>query len=156
MDIQPLDMTVFAMMKSEGTFERIGKKFPLLGRLISNRTWTLCHRPIKESIVQILASRPIIDASIWGDVLHQEVALFLCLKVKEEIGWPNGRFIPTDSVEVILWMCEDDLEIVEIVLDIEDRFKIKISDDRIQSICKGTMNDFVDQIASLMLAAEPE
>ena len=41
-------------------------------------------------------------------------------------------------------------------MDIEDLFKIKIEDDRIQSICKGTLGDFVDLIASLMPAEAQE
>ena len=52
--------------------------------------------------------------AIWGDDRHQEIAQFLCSKIKAEIGWPNDRFVPADSSDVVLWICDDDLEIVEI------------------------------------------
>ena len=147
-EIQPLDASVFDLVERKG----VGKNIPIIGWMISSRL----YRPVKELIFRTLESRPIINMAIWGDDRHQEIAQFLCSKIKAEIGWPNDRFIPADSIDVVLWMCEDDLEIVEIIMDIEDLFKIKIEDDRIQSICKGTLGDFVDLIASLMPAEAQE
>ena len=147
-EIQPLDASVFNLVEGKAD----GKNIPIIGWMISRRL----YRPVKESISRTLESRPIINTAIWGDDRHQEIAQFLCSKIKAEIGWPNDRFIPVDTIDVVLWMCDDDLEIVEIIMDIEDRYKIKIADDFVGGIVQGTMGNFVKLIASLMSAEAPE
>ena len=142
-------MTIFDQAElAEGKLEKVMSYIPFLGWAVSSGLWRRRHRPIQESITQNLAGRPFINRSIWGDAERQEIAAFVCTAIKEQIGWPNDRYLPADAVGVLMWSFQDCLESVEIVMQIEDRFGFKLPDEEFELIFRLDMSEFVDLIST--------
>ncbi len=84
---------------------------------------------IEAAISNQLSMRSEPSADRWGsDPARASIGRALCAAIQHEYRWPNARFIPADPVDVALLMPWDDLNIVEIVMDLEERLHFEIHD----------------------------
>ena len=128
--------------------ERILAWIPLIG-------WTFAHvlqeerfRPIIAEIERQLLARPETD-QYWET--YDE---FGCLNrrlrklIATEFHWPNDRFLPDDSFEIVFWdhgVSMDDLWTIQCI---EEEFGIEISADDLMPVWQGgTLGEFVTLVA---------
>ena len=154
LEVQPLKTDFFDSIDlNQGKVERLMNYIPFLGWMISAGLWKRRNRPLYDEINRALEARPFLNTSIWGDERHQEIAQFVCSAIKDQIGWPNDRFIPADPFRVVMWSFYDGLEMVEIIMDIEDKYLIKLGDQVLEPMWKQDLAAFVNLVVEL--AAKP-
>ncbi len=64
--------------------------------------------------------------------------------------WRSDLFIPNDPFQIVFLMPWDDLEIIEVVMDLEEKLNIHISDEDMEKNIPKTPSAFVDFVASYL------
>lgn len=124
----PLDpRAIERVMARETHAERLWKGIPFLGWMIADGMWQSRNRPVRNEYVQILDARSEALSAAWGDdPAYRAFARTICEIAREEMGWPNARFIPSDSYQVVFWAFDDGLDLEFAMMEIEDRLDIDI------------------------------
>ena len=64
--------------------------------------------------------------------------------------WRSDLFIPNDPFQIVFLMPWDDLEIFEVVMELEEKLNIHISDEDMEKNIPKTLCAFVDFIVSYL------
>lgn len=121
---------------------------------ITNKTLAKYIRPMLE----VRAQWPDLWAAQWPDEpkllgARDRVGRLLMLCSKKY--WPNYFFLPGDSMEVLIWKEADSLDLVEIVMEIEERLNIKIDDATIPHLFSSQLN-YLGFLNKLLQMSDPD
>ena len=144
MTIEPLKCPGLA--ESRGSLvERVGLWIPLLGWCVGKLAWDVRVSPFVKQIKEQLEHRDQFPAAAWGqDECRLRFAYWLCVTVKEEIGWPNHHFHPEDPVRIAFWAYDDGLDINFLLEEIEDETGSTITKEDCETLKQMTLGQAVD------------
>jgi hypothetical protein len=129
---------------------RILMWLPILGWVIADQRWKYAMRPERERMRAILESRS-------GSTINtfRQDADFLafvggsCEIIRDEIGWPNDRFISEDDCGAVLWAYDDGLDDVLAVIEIEEKFNLaEVPDAEFEGITAASFGEFLEAMYS--------
>jgi len=93
---------------------------------------------------QVEARGPV-PIEVWGgDIRRQFVGRRICRSIKKNIGWRVDYFIPEDPFDLLCWGGWFDLAEVEVIIDIEEVFSMRASDEEWSAVFDKTFSEVVD------------
>ena len=85
------------------------------------------HQSILKPVIAELAARQCFPADFWGDSRRANFAQYLAETLAGQLGWGNGRLIPADPFELVIYCPRGDgLEFLTFMHAIERDRGIKI------------------------------
>ena len=121
--------------------------------------FVLYYVRLKRAVKQKLAAREQVPALEFGaryysDPRKAEIGSFIVVKLQQLTGYDFTGVVPSDRFVTDLHLHElDSLATVEIITEIESRFRITISDD--EALHVQSFGDFVDLVFSKTLRTTP-
>jgi len=86
----------------------------------------------------------------WSKFLLQRFWRFglskIALIAGEEIGWSHPRFLPDDPLEIVFWAHQDGLDANFATKRLEQKFRVKFSEEEFRFLKHARMSDLVDTI----------
>jgi acyl carrier protein len=142
-DYQPLSMPTFSREARAGEVDDPWDS--IIRGFNSALVWAGARQPIAADIKRQLVARPRPPDSVWGDAPERiRIARIVCRAAKDAMWWPNDHFIPDDRVNVAFYEHVDGLDTGFLVLEIEKRLSIRVSDEEAIAWFDGTLGDVVD------------
>ena len=134
------------------------KKTPVLHfieNLFSNLFATFPHASrVEDHLNAILALRAPHRATIelmWETSPQtKKVAKLVRKIILETYPWRSDLFIPNDPFSIVFLMPWDDLEISEVIMELEEKLVIHITDEEMEKTIPKTLGAFVDFIVSYL------
>lgn len=107
------------------------------------------YKPTIDYVKRQLIERDKPDPAWWGnDPVRFKVAKQVCHRIQERYEWPNDHFIPEDPFDVLFLTPWDDLEVNEVILELEDDFRVHLSDAEVADWQGKTLAAVVDSVYS--------
>jgi hypothetical protein len=116
-------------------------------------TWLPGTRERLNDVLEQQRLRPPLDPLRWGaNPSNVIIGKRICAIVQEHYDWATDRFIPEDPFEIVFLLPYDDLEFEEFALTIEHEFRVKLSDEELQTLVGKTLGYFVDTVVARVMA----
>ena len=133
--------------------ERILLRIPFLGWPFAAALEQARFRPMVHSIERQLRERPETSGEWPPNPRQQEICSALRRLIKEEFGWPNDHFIPTDPFGIAFWAHQDGLDDVSAVQRMEQEFGLRVPATKWEHLwSNGTLGELLE----LLVAADRE
>jgi hypothetical protein len=147
-DIEPLHAPeILSIDSSASPAEGRWRLIPIFGWAMAASMWSARTRTVVIKIAEQLEARQKPAASIWGDNADKTaLAQYVCLAVRNGIGWPNDYFIPSDPAYVVFWSYRDGLGLDELILEIEEHLEIDEPALKFNLAPDQTLGDIVDML----------
>lgn len=99
------------------------------------------------------AARPQEAMQSWGGAFRQELAEFVALELRRQLGWKSAVFLPHDSLAVLAngprFDCIDDFVLEDILRVLKKTFGISLPPNYWTSKDDMLFGDFIDDLVQL-------
>jgi len=145
MEFKPL--VALAELPEPSRLEKICWWIPLAGWIVAGSLredrLTAGWRKADEQ----LALRPPVPPEVWGDdPLRRRIAAFVAADIRIEVCWCSSRFIPEDPFKIMIDDPYPGMSLQLVILDIEQQWRLKMTDKEWQAALEMTFGQVVDLI----------
>lgn len=106
-------------------------------------------RPLVKSIEAQLKSRADFPESAWGgDAVRVEFARVLTKAIRNNLGWPNDHFHPSDPLRIACWAHQDACDSTDLLSELEQHLKIRLSEEDCDRLNEMNLGEAVDYLTA--------